>query len=172
MSSHCYLGVTEPDRPRLAHARFVLCDGHPSAILPTLAAIWAGHAHYDTRALITAILACDWEYLDPDITAATHSGFAGQHTVPGVGMTLALTCADGTVDVLEPLTLFPLSHAQHLDIAWIYLLDPDTATVAVHTDDGSLVACYPLSGCLPRPAAANRCMAEPGRTAATAGAAR
>ncbi|MFF4893394.1 hypothetical protein [Micromonospora chersina] len=166
MSSHCYVGITEPDHPRLAHARFVLCDGHPSAMLPSLATIWAGHARYDTRALVTAILACDWQYLHPDITAATPSGLAGQHPVPGVGMTLASTCADGTVDVLEPLTVFPLSHARHLDVEWIYLLDPDTATVAVHTDDGSPVARYPLSGCLPRPAAANRCMGELGRTTA------
>ncbi|MET8837554.1 hypothetical protein ABZV78_27075 [Micromonospora sp. NPDC004540] len=169
MSSHCYVGITEPDHPRLAQARFVLCDGHPSAMLPSLAAIWARHAHYDTRALVTAILACDWQYLDPDITAATHSPFAGQHPMPGVGMTLASTCTDETVDAPEPVTVFPLSHARHLDVEWLYLLDPDTATVAVHTDDGSLVARYPLSGCLPRPAAANRCMAELGRTAAAAG---
>ncbi|MGR6319971.1 hypothetical protein Q2K19_26030 [Micromonospora soli] len=169
MSSHCYVGITEPDQPRLAHARFVLCDGHPSAILPSLAATWARHAHYDTRALVTAVLACDWEYLDPDMTAATRSAVAGQLPVPGVGMTLASTCADGAVDVLEPVTVFPLSHSRHLDVEWIYLLDPDTATVAVHTDDGSLIARYPLSGCLPRPAAANRCMGELRRTAAAAG---
>lgn len=172
MSSHCYVGVTEPDRSHLAHARFVRCDGHPSVILPSLAAIWAGLAHYDTRALVTAILACDWEYLDPDITAATPSPFAGQLPAPGVGMPLASTCTDGTVDSPEPVTVFPLSHARHLDVEWIYLLDPDTATVAAHTDDGSLVARYPLSGCLPRPAAANRCLSEPGRTAAAAGAPR
>ncbi|MEU5529377.1 hypothetical protein ABZ744_20820 [Micromonospora chersina] len=174
MSSHCYVGVTESDRPRLAHARFVLCDGHPSVILPSLAAIWAGHAHYDTRALVTAILACDWEYLDPDMTAATRSSFAGQFPVPGVGMTLASTSTstDGTVDSPEPVTVFPLSHARHLDVDWIYLLDPGAATVAVYTDDGSLAARYPLSGCLPRPAVANRCMGGLGRTTAAAGAPR
>ncbi|WP_433288476.1 hypothetical protein [Micromonospora sp. CA-244673] len=169
MSSHCYVGVTEPDHPHLAHARFVLCDGHPSVILPSLAAIWAGPARYDTRALVTAILACDWEYLDPDMTAATHSAFTGQLPVPGVGMTLASTCTDETVDTPEPVTVFPLCHSRHLDVEWIYLVDPDTATVAVHTDDGSLVARYPLSGCLPRPAAANRRMGELRRTAAAAG---
>lgn len=172
MSSHCYVGVTESDRPRLAHARFVLCDGHPSALLPTLAAIWAGHAHYDTRSLVTAILACDWECLDPDITAATPSGLAGGHPVPGVGVALTSTRTGGTVDSPEPVTVFPLSHAQHLDVDRIYLLEPDTATVAVHADDGSRVACYPLSGCVPRPAAANRCMGELGRTAAAVGAPR
>ncbi|MFC0030153.1 hypothetical protein ACFFMM_11545 [Micromonospora chaiyaphumensis] len=166
MSSHCYVGVTEPHRPRLAHARFVLCGGHPSAVLPTLAAIWARHAHYNTRALVTAILASDWEYLDQDITAAAHSAFTGKHPVPGVGMALASICAGGTVDAPESVTVFPLSHARHLDVEWIYLLDPDSATVAMHADDGSLVARYPLSGCLPRPAAANRCMAELGGTAA------
>ncbi|MEU8299717.1 hypothetical protein AB0C04_20890 [Micromonospora sp. NPDC048909] len=150
VSTHCYIGVITPDNPRLVHARFVLFDCQPSVVLPTLAAIWAGHARYDTPALITAILAGDWEYLDPDITATTGSGIARQHPVPGVGMTLACI-NDGTVDGEEPVTVFPLCHAAHLDAEWIYLVEAGTATIGVHTGDGSRVASYQLSDCLPPP---------------------
>ncbi len=151
MSTHCYIGATtDPDHPHLAHARFVLFDGHPAVVLPTLAAIWSGHAHHDTAALITAILAHDWEYLDPDITATTHSPFAGQRPVPGVGMTLA-----SEVDPQEPVTVFPLCHAGHLDAEWIYLIEADTSTIAVHTSDGTPVATYHLVNCL-HPGSADR----------------
>jgi hypothetical protein len=137
------------------HARFVLYDGHPAVVLPTLAAIWAGHAHRDAQALITAILTNDWEQLDPDVTAATSSPFAGQRPVPGVGITLASTTDGMTVDQPEPVTVFPLCHAGHLDAEWMYLIDADTATIGVHTSDGSRVATYPLGGCLP-PTGTNR----------------
>ncbi|MBM0255854.1 hypothetical protein [Micromonospora sp. 4G55] len=169
MSTHCYVGATDPDNPHLVHARFVLSAGHPSVVLPTLAAIWAGHARQDTRALITAILATDWEHLDPDITAT--SGFAGQHPVPGVGMTLAAT-TDSIADAPEPVTVFPLCHAGHLDVEWIYLVDPGTDTIAVHTDDGSRIARYPLTGCLPPPATMGRCLAQRDSQQPAAGASR
>ncbi|SBT65653.1 hypothetical protein GA0070622_2654 [Micromonospora sediminicola] len=145
MSTHCFVGTTDVANPRLVYARFVLLDGYPSVVVPAIAAIWVGHARRDTHALSTAILAADWEYLDPAITAATESGFAGQRPVPGVGMTLAST-TDGAP---EPVTVFPLSHARHLDVEWIYLIDPLTAEVAVHTDDGQHLARYRLAGCLP-----------------------
>jgi hypothetical protein len=149
VSSHCYVGATDPNDPHLVHARFVLVDGHPNVVLPTVAGIWAGHARYDTRALVTAVLAHDWEYLDPDATPATVSGFAGHHPVPGVGMPLA--AAGGAVGAPEPVTVFSLCHARHLDAGWIYLIDAATAMVAVHADDGDLVGRYPLADCLPSP---------------------
>ncbi|MFC0027983.1 hypothetical protein ACFFMM_00395 [Micromonospora chaiyaphumensis] len=148
MSTHCFVGTTDPANPRLVYARFVLLDGYPGVVVPALAAIWVGHARRDAHALSTAILASDWEYLDPAITATTESGLAGQRPVPGVGMTLAST-TDGAIDAAEPVTVFPLSHARHLDVEWIYLIDPLTATVAVHTDDGQHLARYRLAGCLP-----------------------
>ncbi len=143
MGTHCYIGATSPDNPHLVHARFVLFDGHPAVVLPTLAAVWARHAHHDTAALTTTILAHDWEYLDPDITATTPSPFAGQRPVPGVGMTLA-----SEVEPPEPVTVFPLCHAGYLDAGWIYLIDAGTATIAVHTGDGACVATYHLVHCL------------------------
>ncbi|PSK61271.1 hypothetical protein B0E53_06832 [Micromonospora sp. MH33] len=155
MSTHCFVGTTDPGNPHLVFARFVLLDGHPGVVVPTLAAIWVGHARRDAHALNTALLASDWEYLDPAITAATESGFAGQRPVPGVGMTLAST-TDDAIDAPEPVTVFPLSHARHLDAEWIYLIDPLTATVAVHTDDGQHLARYRLADCLPPSPAATR----------------
>ncbi len=161
MSIHCYIGATSPDKPHLVHARFVHFDGHPAVVPATLAAIWAGHADHDTAALITAILANDWEYLDPDITTATLSPFAGQRPVPGVGMTLA-----SEVQPPEPVTVFPLCHARHLDTEWVYLIDAGTDTIAVHDSDGTRVITRQLVGrphssgtdpgewpCQPRPAA-------------------
>ncbi|WP_435124410.1 hypothetical protein [Micromonospora tulbaghiae] len=158
MNTHCYVGATDPDRPHLVHARSVLVNGHPSVVLPALAAIWAGNA-YDTRALITAILAYDWQYLDPDITATV--GYAGRRPVPGVGITLAATAGGGAIDAPEPVTVFPLCHAAHLDVDWIYLIETATATIAVHTDDGTGVRRYPLAGCLPPLAAADRRIPQP-----------
>ncbi|MEO3780479.1 hypothetical protein ABGB16_27430 [Micromonospora sp. B11E3] len=142
MSTHCYIGTTSPDNPHLVHARFVLFDGHPAVVLPALAAIWAGHTDHDTTALITAILAHDWEYLDPHITATTRSPFPRQRPVPGVGMT------SSEVDPPEPVTVFPLCHAGHLDAEWIYLIEADTSTIAVHTGDGTRVATHHLANCL------------------------
>ncbi|MFI7523800.1 hypothetical protein [Micromonospora globbae] len=142
VNTHCYIGATRPENPHLVHARFVL-DGYPAVVLPALAAIWAGHTHHDTTALIAAILAHDWEYLDPDITATTLSPFAGQRPVPGVGMTLA-----SEVNPPEQVTAFPLCHAGHLDAEWIYLIEAN-GTVAVHSGDGIHVATCPLDDCLP-----------------------
>ncbi|MBU8857750.1 MULTISPECIES: hypothetical protein [unclassified Micromonospora] len=147
MSTHCYIGATTPEQPHRVQARVVLDDGHPAAVLPALAAIWARHARHDTAALITAILAHDWEHLDPNVTTTT-SPLAGQRPVAGVGVTLAST-TNGVVDPPEPVTVFPLCHARHLDAEWIYLLRPDTDTVTVHTSDGTRIATYPLRWHLP-----------------------
>ncbi|MGK5741504.1 hypothetical protein [Micromonospora sp. URMC 103] len=141
MNTHCFVGTTNPTNPHLVHARFVLFDAHPQVVVPTLAHIWAHHARYDARALTDAILACDWAYLDPAVTVTTGCRSAGQRPVPGVGMALP---GNGAA---EPVTMFPLCQAGHLDAQWIYLIDPVTATVAVHTDDGQRTACYPLPAC-------------------------
>ncbi|MGC4885737.1 hypothetical protein [Micromonospora sp. DT227] len=144
MSTHCYIGATSPGQPRRVRARAVLYDAHPHVVLPALAAIWAHHTRHDTAALITAILAHDWEHLDPDATTATtSSSLAGQRTVAGVGVALTSTTR-GVVDSPEPVTVFPLCHARHLDAEWIYLLHPDTDTVTVHSTDGTRIATYPL----------------------------
>ncbi|MGS2619303.1 hypothetical protein ACVCAH_32985 [Micromonospora sp. LZ34] len=147
MSTRCYVGTTDPHQPHLVHARFVLFDGYPTAVVGALAGIWANHARRNAHVLVAAVLAHDWEYLDPTITAAATSGFAGQHPVPGVGMTLTATSPDGTVEAPEPVSVFPLSQAAHLDVAWIYLIDPATDAVTVHTDDGEPTARYRLDAC-------------------------
>ncbi|RQW94178.1 hypothetical protein [Micromonospora globispora] len=154
MSAHCYVGTTDPTNPHVVHARFVLFDGHPAAVVPTLARIWAHHGRRDAVALAAAVLAHDWEYLDPGITAATTCAFAGQQPVPGVGMTLATN--RGVVEPAEPVSVFPLCQATHLDAEWIYLIDPATATVTVHTDDGDPIARYRLDARTPHATAHDR----------------
>ncbi|WP_201750024.1 hypothetical protein [Micromonospora sicca] len=141
MSTRCYVGATNAHQPHLVHARFVLFDGYPTAVIRGLANIWAGHAHQDTHVLLAAVLAHDWEYLD----STTTSGVAG--AVPGVGVPLA-AAPDGTVEAPDPITVFPLSQAVHLDVAWIYLIDADTDTVAVHTGDGEPTGRYHLGACV------------------------
>ncbi|MBM0273981.1 hypothetical protein [Micromonospora tarensis] len=148
MSTTCCIGAIDPDNSTLVRARIVHYDGYPSNVLPTLAAIWAAHAHQDTAALITTILANDWEQLDEDTTASTSSNFAGQKPVPGVGITLASASDGVTVDPPEPVTVFPLCHAGHLDVEWIYLIDAAADTIVVHTGDGTRVSVYPLVTCL------------------------
>ncbi|MEU5565535.1 hypothetical protein [Micromonospora musae] len=143
MSTHCYIGAINPDKPHLVHARFTLFDGHPAVVLPALAAVWGFHARCDVAGLITAILAHDWEYLDSDITAAIRSPLPEHRPVPGVGMTLA-----SEADSPEPVTVFPLCHARHLDAGWIYLIDAGTASIGVHTSDGTRLASYQLDTCL------------------------
>ncbi|SCG77680.1 hypothetical protein [Micromonospora inositola] len=155
MSTHCYVGTTGPTNPHVVHARFVLFDGYPAAVVPTLARIWAHHARRDAAALAAAVLAHDWECLDHRITAVTTSAFAGQQPVPGVGMTLA-TSSGGVVDPAEPVSVFPLCQAVHLDAGWIYVIDPATATVTVHTDDGDPIARYRLDACTSHASAHDR----------------
>ncbi|MGN9807123.1 hypothetical protein [Micromonospora sp. L32] len=163
MNTPCFVGTTDPAKPHLVHARFVLLDGHPGVVVPALAAIWAAHAHCDTRALIGAVLARDWEYLDPATTATTVCGL-GQQSVPGVGIPLT-GCV---VDAPEPVTVFPLCRAGHLDAQWIYLVDPATDTVAVHTDDGHHLARYRLRDCVSPSAGPDPARSPASRTNAAA----
>ncbi|WP_346535513.1 hypothetical protein [Micromonospora sp. DPT] len=141
MTSRCYVGATDPHRPHIVRARFVLFDGYPTAVIPALAGIWAGHAHRDTHALVAAVLAHDWEYLDPTTSSE------GPGRVPDVGVPLA--GPDGLAAAPEPVTVFPLSQAVHLDVPWIYLIDTDTHSVAVYTGDGEAAGRYHLDACVP-----------------------
>jgi hypothetical protein len=155
MSTSCYVGTADTSHPHLVRARFVLLDGYPHVIVPTLSQIWARHAGGDSTALIEAILAHDWEYLDADIdadiTAHATSGFAGHHPATGIGMTLAATSPEGSLGEPDPVCVFPLSQAGELDVGWIYLIEPATATVTVHTADGEPAGGYHLAH-LPAPA--------------------
>ncbi|WP_428962980.1 hypothetical protein [Micromonospora fluostatini] len=128
MSHRCYIGVTDPHLPHLVRARFVLRDGHPAAIVPTLARIWADHAGRDTGALVAAILRHDWAYLDTTVRDD------GRRTVPAVGVPLHGTSS-------EPVTVFAPRHAADLDVGWVYVIDPATDTVTVHGDDGGITRC-------------------------------
>ena len=145
MSTHSYIGIRDTDRPHLVRARYVHSDGHPDVMIPTLRALWARAADRDTTRLITLLLAGDWDYLDPAITDSARSPFAGQHPIAGIGMTLAATSAEGTVLPSDPETVFPLTAAAALDAEWIYLLNPVSDTVAVHTADTEPITILPLA---------------------------
>jgi hypothetical protein len=60
-------------------------------------------------------------------------------------MVIAAT-APGNGEVLdeEPLRVFPLEQSDRLGVAWIYLIDEDTATLTVHTGDGQPVGLHSL----------------------------
>ncbi|BCJ65663.1 hypothetical protein [Polymorphospora rubra] len=144
MGTPCYVGTASPHQPHLIHARYVHFDGYPSSLLARLRGIWAGVARRDTNALTGAVLAHDWEYLDPAVTATTPCGPGGiptQRPVAGVGMTLGT----GEPGGFEPVTVFPLSLATDLGAAWIYVIDPASGTVAVYTGDGEPAAIHPLA---------------------------
>jgi hypothetical protein len=132
----CYVGVL--DTTRLVRARFVHRHGHPTAIVPALARIWATPTARDTTGLIRAVLAHDWAYLDPDPAPPTTKGLCCR-LVPGVGVP-----AHDRTGNCEPAARFPLWRAADLDAAWVYLIHPHDDTVAVHSDDGDLTGTYPL----------------------------
>ncbi len=145
MSTHSYIGTRDTVSPHVVRARYVHSDGHPAVMIPTVRALWARAAGRDTTRLIAALLADDWDYLDPATTDTTRSPFAGQHPIAGIGMTLAATSADGTVLPPEQQTVFPLTAAGALDAEWIYLLDHISDTVAVHTADAEPITILPLA---------------------------
>ncbi|ROO52841.1 hypothetical protein EDC02_7785 [Micromonospora sp. Llam0] len=136
MGTPCYVGAADPARPTIVRARYVHFDGNPSSVIPQLRGIWATTTRRDTRALIDAVLAHDWDYLGPDL-APDPRPVTGQHHVAGVGMTL-----DDTDP--EPLTVFPLSRAVDLVATWIYVINPVDDTVTVHSGDGEPVGVHHL----------------------------
>ncbi|MGI5214828.1 hypothetical protein [Plantactinospora sp. CA-290183] len=140
MGTPCYVGFTDPDRPETVHARFVQFDGNPGSLIPQLRGIWTTTASRDTKALIDAVLAHDWEYLAPDISPSCvpgPAGFSGQRPIAGVGMTL------GDVGP-QSLTLFTLDRTIDLGASWIYLINAADNNVAVHSGSGELVGVHSL----------------------------
>jgi hypothetical protein len=114
--------------------------------MPTLRGIWAGAARHDTHRLATLLLEHDWDYLDLEMTDGSNSTpFAGEELVPGVGMTLAATNGDGRVLPPEPVTVVALAATGDLDAQWIYVIDPSTDTITVHTPGGDVVGTEPLA---------------------------
>jgi hypothetical protein len=144
VSTHSYIGIRDTDHPHLVRARYVHSDDHPSVMIPTLRAVWAGAAGGDTTRLTTLLLAHDWDYLDPAVTDHTRPAFAGRQPIAGVGMTLAATDGRGSVLPPEPVTVVPLTAAAALDAEWIYRLDPSRDTVAVHPADADPIVVVPL----------------------------
>ncbi|MEV6377653.1 hypothetical protein [Micromonospora musae] len=142
MDTSCYVSANDPTQPSVLRARYVHFDAYPLALIPRLRGIWAKIARHDTHALIDAILADDWFYLESDVTPDTRS-FPNQHPVRGVGVTF-----DDAEP--EPVTVFPLSRAVDLGASWIYVINPTDHTVTAHTGDGDPVGVHPLGPPAPR----------------------
>ncbi|HZN71332.1 MAG TPA: hypothetical protein VFC00_06565 [Micromonosporaceae bacterium] len=123
MSTRCYVGVLDADG-RTYHARYVHFDGGPDTMPFLLAAVWWHTFGRDGAATGRALLAHDWETVEPDITDRTARTFAGYRPVPGVG--IAFPPEDSqphpvTGTIAEPTPATP--------IQWMYLIDlarPDT----------------------------------------------
>jgi hypothetical protein len=146
MSTHSYVGIPDPEQPGQVRLRYVHSDGVPHYMMPTLRGIWAGAASRDTHRLATLLLEHDWDYLDPEMTDGSNSTpLAGEELIRGVGMTLAATCGDGQVLPPEPVTVVALAATGDLDAQWIYVIDPSTDTITVHTPGGDVVGTEPLA---------------------------
>ena len=124
MRTCCLVGTINPDDPTTARVQYVHSDGNPSHILPTLDRIWSHTCAHDTTALVEALLAHPWSYLDADITAATADSATFRKPIPGVGMA-NVSHVDNAPEVL------PLRGAFG-QVDWVYLIDPAETTVAVY----------------------------------------
>jgi hypothetical protein len=145
VSTHSYVGINDPEQPGRVRLRYVHSDGYPHYMIPTLRTIWAKTAAGDTNRLATLLLEHDWDYLDPDTTdGSTSTPLAGEQLIPGVGMTLAATGGDGQVQPPEPVTAVALAATGDLDTQWIYLIDPGSDTLTVHSG-GDVVGTEPLA---------------------------
>ncbi|MDG4834174.1 hypothetical protein O7627_33455 [Solwaraspora sp. WMMD1047] len=129
MSTDCLVGVLDPDQPDTVRVRYVHFDGAPGYILPALDRIWSSTCSHDTTALVDGLLAHQWSYLGGDVAADTAITFTGEQPVPGIGMASEFD-ADSQVEVL------PMPAAVDR-VRWVYLIDPEHATVTVH-ESGNL----------------------------------
>ncbi|GLI03711.1 hypothetical protein [Phytohabitans aurantiacus] len=124
MSTHCLVGTINADDPATIRVRHVHFDGHPTNILPTLDRIWSTTCAHDATALLEALLAHEWSYLDADVTADTSVTFAGERPVPGVGVASEFDVGS-TVEALP--VDGPVDH-----VRWVYVIDPAQSTIAVY----------------------------------------
>lgn len=160
VDSDCLIGVRHPHQPGVVRARSVDAGGHPRVMLPVLRRLWTVAGHDSTR-LAARLLTHDWCYLDPaipdtavlpapvadpaDVPVRDHGngrslpGITGRRVIAGVGITHPATGPDATTDS-EPVVVVPLAHLGLLDTAWLYLIDPASDSVTVHTGDGGLVS--------------------------------
>ena len=105
-----------------------------------LRSVWRHTVGGDTTALVTGLVAHTGSYLSADVTADTNA-LDDERPIPGFGMAMHTTPDDeATITALADLTA--------LDAAWVYLIDPHAAVIAVHhTDSGAEpVARHRLAG--------------------------
>ena len=142
MSTPCFVGTRDRRRPHLVCVRYIAGHGHPNLILPALRRIWSHTAGRNTTVMLDLLLHNDWNHLEP-----APAPDPADVEVTGVGVPCdppATPATTRTCPGPEPVTRFPLHQAGALDIGWIYLIDPATATIAVHDDTGELVHVHPL----------------------------
>jgi len=118
-------------------ARSVAQPADPERLVAALRRIWQHTFARDTFTLVTALIATDWQDLQPGIDAANRPA-AGANVVAGVGVAVG-----GSADEPEN---FCLADAGTLHVNWLCLIDPDRDTVTVYTGDGQFWALYPLAG--------------------------
>lgn len=146
MTTRCYIGVRDPEKPGTVRLRYVHSDGDPAWIIWAIRQMWATTARRNTGRLIALLLEYDWYDLNADNTIAGKAIPDGQ-PVPGVGRRLTfININTGTVPSPGPVALvLALEATGDLDAQWIYLLDPTNDTIAIHTTGGTLVGNEPLA---------------------------
>ncbi|MCW6007694.1 hypothetical protein K1W54_24550 [Micromonospora sp. CPCC 205371] len=114
----------------------------PDNVVATLQRMWRDTFAGNTSAMLAALLAIDWQYLHAGTAAGHRPAAAAKHAVAGVG---GIGMASTRHRRRQPVN-FCLTEAGDLDVDWIYLIDPVTDTVAVHTGDGRPDALHRLAG--------------------------
>jgi hypothetical protein len=104
--------------------------------------MWRDRFGSNTSAMLTALLAIDWQYLHAGAAAGHRPPAAARHAVAGTG---GIGMASTGHRHHQPVN-FCLAEAGDHAVDWIYLIDPVTDTVAVHTGDGQPHALHRLAG--------------------------
>jgi hypothetical protein len=119
-------------------ARHIELGATPQQIVAGLRHMWCTTFAGNTSAMLTALITTDWRHLHAEITSGHRRSASGEHAVADVDMTRAVPAGQQPVS-------FCLTDAADLAVDWIYLIDPVTATVAVHTGDGQPAATHTLA---------------------------
>lgn len=136
-SGRALIGAISPPT-RVVMARPIAQHADPDHVVATLQRMWRDTFSGNTSAMLTAMLAIDWQYLNAGTAAGHRPAAAAKHAVAGIGMA-------ATGHRRQPVN-FCLTEAADLAVDWIYLIDPVTDTVAVHTGDGRPNALRQLAG--------------------------
>lgn len=127
MGTRGHIGHARPDDPTTLLLRYVHSDASASDLLVALQDIHHRTFAGDITAMLNAVMAHDWVYLDAD-TTAHDTAMTGDEPVPGVGMALPTNLTDGTVTV-------PTDKVGDLDSTCVCLIDADARTITALIGD-------------------------------------